>query len=247
MHGGPASVALQVQRNPAALYVRLRVSGVSVRALLDTGSSQTWLPASKLRLWGRGRGECRPVGTNFSHVYSDGSSASGVHCEAELQLGHYRFRHVIGAALHIDEASRGVVMPGVLALSPAEESSLRPLLRATAASANATLGVCARSARLVLGAGCAHLRHHAHSPREDAPVPLRLPIGARHWKFDARAVMLALRAGPGVASTCPASARAGIGRAPRCTAVRWLHTAGERVQVRIRVRPASRPLSALFH
>ena len=93
---------LLVDRSQGAAFVRLRVAGrpsCSFRVLVDTGSAVTWLPSSRLRLTGSGRGAtCVPVGTNFSQRYTDGSGVRGIHCLAELRLGGLNFRQRIGAA-----------------------------------------------------------------------------------------------------------------------------------------------------
>ena len=92
---------LLVDRSQGAAFVRLRVAGrpsCSFRVLVDTGSAVTWLPSSRLRLTGSGRGAtCVPVGTKFSQRYADGSGVRGIHCLAELRLGGLRFNQRIGA------------------------------------------------------------------------------------------------------------------------------------------------------
>ena len=135
---------LIVDRSQGAAFVRLRVAGRpsrSFRVLVDTGSAVTWLPSSRLRLTGSGRGAtCVPVGTNFSQRYADGSGVRGIHCLAELRLGGLRFSQRIGAATGTAGANIGAASGGVLALSPAAGSSFHPLLAQLPPARQVTLG-----------------------------------------------------------------------------------------------------------
>ena len=219
--------AVPLHTHAAALHATVRVGGLPVRLLLDTGSAFSWVVANGgLKLAGRGLGACRPTGSNFSVSYADKSSASGVKCETEMQLGDARASVVIGAALSVSEGrtegrSGALPLHGVLALSPAAESSLAPLLRAMP-PAGRRLGIC--SARhLVVGGRCTRNAHSA------LPLPLHSlaapPAQPRHWKFRASAVMLALAEGaPG--------ARSRRSRRPR-TRVTRLHASGERVAMQL--------------
>ena len=148
-----------------------------LNVLVDTGSSMTWLPAqgtaSALRLSGDGPGVCEPTGGgNFSHRYADGSAVSGLRCRTVMSLAGVEFTTVIGAATHVAESeqlrSSGLSMAwGVLALSPAPESSFNPLMQALAEGSR-RLSLCAprqrdghRGGRMVIAGEC---------EREDADV-----------------------------------------------------------------------------
>lgn len=176
---------LLVDRSQGAAFVRLRVAGRpsrSFRVLVDTGSAVTWLPSSRLRLTGSGRGAvCVPVGNNFSQRYADGSQIRGIHCMAELRLGGLRFRQRIGAATETEGANIGAARDGVLALSPSAESSFHPLL-AKLPRARQLLSLCVGTGWMLLGRAC------AGPPRTPPPPLLQLAIPiprALHWKLAA--------------------------------------------------------------
>lgn len=168
------------------LTVAAAASSRPLRVLVDTGSAQTWLPAEHLRLSGAA-GSCVPTGGNFSQRYSDGSRVRGVLCTTELQIGGHRWRQVVGAATELTDgldAARG----GVLALSPAPESSFDPLLAALPPG-NRRLSLCARTGWLAVGGGC----DAAASPAAAADVPMMMRLASsRHWKLAVSGPRLAL-------------------------------------------------------
>ena len=127
------------------------------------------------------------TGGNFSQRYSDGSRVSGVLCTTELQVGQHRWRQVVGAATELSDgldAARG----GVLALSPASESSFDPLM-ASLPAAHRRLSLCARTGWLALGGGCAAAA--ASAAATDVPV-MRVASSLRHWKLPVSGLRLAL-------------------------------------------------------
>ena len=105
-------VPLEVSRAAGTIHVAISVAGVHFRALVDSGSARTWLPAegcvwtgysarrhAGLRLAGGGGAECRPTGQNYSHRYADGSKVLGTLCMASLKVGAVTVRQQIGAPL----------------------------------------------------------------------------------------------------------------------------------------------------
>lgn len=170
---------MQIAVGCDGLRVEVLVGGAAFAPLLDTGSAQTWLPASRgaaehrgLRLAGQGDAMCEPTGANFSIRYADGTRVSGLQCVATLTLRGQRrradrlsrqssrlsWRQTIGAATSIVEPAKlagggaSGAQSGVLALSPALESTLRHIFRALLRSgAPAALTLAARSRRMFLG------------------------------------------------------------------------------------------------
>lgn len=146
----------------------LRVGGLHVAPLLDSGSALTWFSARPgqrgLRLAGGGPGECQPVGSNFSITYADGTRVSGPRCVAFLSLRgtkpdgsvhRIEWSQIVGAATLIVEdaelsrGGRGGAQRGIFAFSPAPESSLWPLLYST--PHRPSLTIAAASRRLWIG------------------------------------------------------------------------------------------------
>ena len=121
-----------------------------------------------------------PTGSNFTQHYIDGSRIHGVHCMAELQIGGLRWRQRIGAATTATGGSLGAARHGVLALSPAAESSFLPML-SQLPPARQVLSLCVSTGRLLLGRMC--------DGQQPAPL-LRLGPSASHWKLPASALRL---------------------------------------------------------
>ena len=166
---------LRESPNLGLLLESLSAGGVEHRSvLLDTGSELTWLPAASCR-WvtpgrttapkfsglqlGRKPGACRRTGRTFFLRYKDNSTVTGQRCVANLSLAGLEWEQELGAASLVETAGTAPV-GGVLGLSPAPASSIRPLLAAAARqhALPRLLSVCTRGRALVVGAPCASAR-----------------------------------------------------------------------------------------
>lgn len=179
---------LVVNPDAGTLKVDLTVAAAPssrLRVLVDTGSAQTWLPAEHLRLSGTS-GSCVPTGGNFSQRYSDGSRVSGLLCRTELQIGQHRWQQVIGAATELTN-EHDAARDGVLALSPAPESSFGPLL-GTLPPEHRRLSLCARTGWLAFGGSCTA----AVAAAAATDVPMMRLASSRHWKLAVSGPRLAL-------------------------------------------------------
>ena len=226
----PGCPAARVRHHKGALRVALHADGIRFgSALLDTGSTQTWLPAvgpsPRLRLAGAGRGVCVPSGgRNWSVVYADGSGVSGIRCRTRLVLAGVAWEQEIVAATSLREsaelkAAGRSVAGGLLALAPAVSSSFESLARA----AGGRLTLCAPRkglrGRLLLGRprpGCGCDRGDAVAS-QPLPLPLYTSTGdpPTHWKLSGAAPMLVLSTATVRWPRPPGPARTAVAQLPR--------------------------------